>query len=76
MVVLGARTAAGGKGARVWILSPAGSETAGTLAAFRQGMRDLGYVEGRTIIFDFRLSKGSLDALPALAAELVNTRST
>jgi ABC-type uncharacterized transport system substrate-binding protein len=42
-----------------------------TLAAFRQGMGDLGYVEGRTIRLDFRLSKGDLDALPALAAELV-----
>jgi putative tryptophan/tyrosine transport system substrate-binding protein len=60
-----------GKMSRVGILSPAGDETAGTLAAFRQGMRDLGYVEGRTISLDFRLSKGHLDALPALAAELV-----
>jgi putative tryptophan/tyrosine transport system substrate-binding protein len=56
---------------RVGVLSPAGSEAAATLAAFRKGMRDLGYVEGQTIILDFRLAKGNLDALPALAAELV-----
>jgi putative ABC transport system substrate-binding protein len=56
---------------RVGILSPAGSEAAATLAAFRKGMRDLGYVEGQTIVLDFRLAKGNLDALPALAAELV-----
>jgi putative ABC transport system substrate-binding protein len=56
---------------RVGILSPAASETAGTLTAFREGIRDLGYVEGQTIALDFRLSKGVMDALPALAAELV-----
>jgi putative tryptophan/tyrosine transport system substrate-binding protein len=56
---------------RVGILSPAASETAGTLTAFREGIRDLGYVEGQTIALDFRLSKGIMDALPALAAELV-----
>jgi putative tryptophan/tyrosine transport system substrate-binding protein len=56
---------------RVGILSPAASETAGTLTAFREGIRDLGYVEGQTIALDFRLSKGGVDALPALAAELV-----
>ncbi len=56
---------------RIGILSPADSEAAATLAAFRQGMRNLGYVEGRTIELDFRLSKGDIGALPALAAELV-----
>jgi putative tryptophan/tyrosine transport system substrate-binding protein len=55
----------------VGILSPAGSETAATLTAFREGIRDLGYVERETIALDFRLSKGIMDALPALAAELV-----
>jgi putative ABC transport system substrate-binding protein len=56
---------------RVGILSPAASETAATLVAFRNGIRDLGYVEEQTIKLDFRLSKGNMDALPALAAELV-----
>ena len=56
---------------RVGILSPANNEAAGTLAAFRKEIHDLGYVEGQTIILDFRLSKGNFDALPALAAELV-----
>jgi putative ABC transport system substrate-binding protein len=60
-----------GKMPRIGILSPAGNVAAATLAAFRQGMRNLGYIEGRTIELDFRLSKGDLDALPALAAELV-----
>ena len=56
---------------RVGILSPAASETADTLTAFREGIRDLGYIEGKTIALDFRLSKGIMDALPVLAAELV-----
>jgi len=56
---------------RVGILSPAASETAASLTAFREAIRDLGYIEGQTIILDFRLSKGIMDALPALAAELV-----
>src|SRR5215831_21132309 len=55
---------------RVGILSPAASEGAPFLTAFRQGIRDLGYIEGQTIALDFRLSKGIMDALPTLAAEL------
>jgi putative ABC transport system substrate-binding protein len=56
----------------VGVLSPATNETAATLAAFREGIRDLGYIEGKTIALDFRLSKGNMDALSALAAELVH----
>ncbi len=56
---------------RVGILSPAPSETAATLTAFRERLRDLGYIEGKTIALDFRLSNWNMDALPMLAAELV-----
>jgi putative tryptophan/tyrosine transport system substrate-binding protein len=38
--------------------------------AFRQGLRDLGYVEGRTIILEFRLARGNLSLVPQLATEL------
>ena len=38
---------------------------------FRQGMRDLGYVEGRNFMLEFRDAEGKLERLPALAAELV-----
>src|SRR5215468_9062905 len=68
---LAARAQQTAKVSRVGILSPADSETAATLTAFRQAIRDLGYIEGQTIALDFRLSKGIMDALPALAAELV-----
>jgi putative ABC transport system substrate-binding protein len=56
---------------RVGILSPASSEAAATLAAFRKGIRDLGYVEGQTIVLDFRLSKGDHEAFPELALQLI-----
>jgi putative tryptophan/tyrosine transport system substrate-binding protein len=39
--------------------------------AFRQGLRDLGYVEGRSVVIEIRDADGRLDRLPALAAELV-----
>jgi hypothetical protein len=68
---LAARAQQPAKVPRIGILSPAASETGGTLTAFREGIRDLGYVEGQTIALDFRLSKGITDSLPALAAELV-----
>jgi putative ABC transport system substrate-binding protein len=39
--------------------------------AFRQGLRDLGYVEGRNVVIEYRDSEGKIERLPALAAELV-----
>jgi putative ABC transport system substrate-binding protein len=39
--------------------------------AFRQGLRDLGYVEGRNVVIEYRDSEGKPERLPALAAELV-----
>ena len=41
------------------------------LDSFRQGLRDLGYVEGKNIVIEYRYAESKLDALPALAAELV-----
>ncbi len=39
--------------------------------AFRQGLRDLGYVEGETLALDARFADGKVDRLPALMADLV-----
>ena len=41
---------------------------------FRLGLRDLGYVEGQSIRFEFRSAEGHLDRLPELAAELVRLK--
>ncbi len=56
---------------RVGILSAADSERAPMFDAFRQGLHDLGYVEGRNIILEFRFAHGDLSLGPQLAAELV-----
>ena len=41
------------------------------LEAFRQGLRDLGYDEGRNVVIEYRDAQGKLEPLPALAVELV-----
>ncbi len=41
------------------------------LEAFFQGLRDLGYVEGRNLVIEYRYAEGKPERLPALAAELV-----
>src|SRR6266699_4354844 len=40
----------------------------------REGLRELGYVEGQNIAFEFRSAEGKLDRLPELAAELVRLK--
>src|SRR3990172_9513146 len=44
------------------------------IEAFRQGLRDLGYVEGQNLIIEWRWAEGSVDRLHGLAAELVRQK--
>ena len=57
---------------RIGVLWAGGaSEISTRLEAFRQGLRDLGYIEKKNIVIEYRFADGKPDRLPALAAELV-----
>ena len=57
----------------VGLLSPlSASAAARNVAAFRQGMRDLGYLEGRNVAFALSFADGQIARLPVLANELVS----
>jgi putative ABC transport system substrate-binding protein len=60
-----------GKIPRVGILTLANNESTRFVDAFREGLRDLGYVEGRNIILEFRFAGGDRAQGRRLAAELV-----
>jgi ABC-type uncharacterized transport system substrate-binding protein len=57
-----------------FLLAPSRSAVAESLDAFRQGMRELGYVEGKNIVIEYRYAEGKLDRLLDLAAELVRLK--
>jgi ABC-type uncharacterized transport system substrate-binding protein len=59
----------------VGFLDPRSPEAnADRVGAFRQGLKDAGYVEGENVAIDYRWAENQMDRLPALAAELVRRR--
>jgi putative ABC transport system substrate-binding protein len=58
----------------VGYLGSQGLERADNLRAFRQGLKDIGYVEGENVAIDYRFADNQVDRLPVLAAELVRRR--
>jgi putative ABC transport system substrate-binding protein len=72
---LAAEAQAPAKGPRIGYLlfGPVESpESRQTLEAFRQGLREHGYVEGQNIVLEYRSANGKIDRLPALATELAS----
>ena len=56
------------------LLPPSASFNSARVEAFRQRLRELGYVEGKNIFFEYRYAEGKLERLPDLAAELVRLK--
>ena len=63
------------KVARVGVLSSLSpSAVSARMDAFREGLRELGYVEGKNIVIEYRWAEGKVERLPELAAELVRLK--
>jgi ABC-type uncharacterized transport system substrate-binding protein len=61
----------------IGFLYPASADTMGDrLRAFRQGLKETGYIEGEHVAIDYRWGEGHMDRLPALAAELARSQVT
>ena len=79
LLTLGLFTAPGGEGAqqvgKVWrigyLAAGAGSENQTNLNVFRQGLRDLGYVDGQNIAIEYRWGEGKYEQLPKLVHAFV-----
>src|SRR5882724_6182533 len=59
---------------KIAVLSPGSPGPSPLLDAFRQGLRELGYVEGQNVAFEYRFAEANPEPLPDLAAELVRLK--
>ena len=72
---LAARAQQAGKVWRIGLLSGASrSDASGLYAAFVQGMRELGYIEGKDFVIEWRSVEGRYERIPEIAAELVRLK--
>ena len=71
---LAAEAQPAGKVWRIGLLLPGPSSANLVKGPFRQGLSDLGYVEGRDFVMEYGWAEGHEDRLPALAADLVRAR--
>src|SRR5262250_2625020 len=71
---LAAEAQQAGKVYRIGYLSTRSSTTGMPPEVFRQGLRELGWIEGRNIVFDYGFAEGRFERLPELAAELVRLK--
>jgi hypothetical protein len=54
-----------------WMSGRSPEDSVHVLAAFREGLRETGFVEGQNISIEYRWASGEYDRLPALASDLV-----
>jgi putative tryptophan/tyrosine transport system substrate-binding protein len=57
-----------------FLISSSPSAAAARIEAFRQGLQELGYVEGKNIVIEYRYAEGKSDRLSSLAGELVHLK--
>jgi putative ABC transport system substrate-binding protein len=55
-----------------FLSSRSADDSVRVVAAFREGLAEIGYIDGRNVTIEFRWAQGRFDRLPAVAAELVN----
>jgi putative tryptophan/tyrosine transport system substrate-binding protein len=58
-----------------WLTASSVSGSSGRSEAFRQGLRELGYLEGKNIVIDWRYAEGKQDRLDELAEELLRLKA-